>query len=142
MSTVETKATLEAETARLQSRIDELESELSEAKKSKHKTQSEKLREDTFNDAAEEANRLLKALAHAFVEELRSAADVVKTVADEAFKRTDAHLSKADKGDRVRFSDIEDDVLGVVNKGIEKSLATPKRVVDKFHEVYNERSHN
>jgi ABC-type transporter Mla subunit MlaD len=130
----------------MQSRIEELEAQLSEskhdAKKTHSKTESEKLRENTIDDAADEANRLLHAMAHAFVEQLRAAADVVNSVADEAFKRSDAQLAKSDKTLRTRLEDIEDDVAGVVNKGIEKSLAAPRRVVDKFHQVYHERAKN
>lgn len=90
MSTVET----------LQARADELEGQLDPAGK------------------ADEANRLLQALAHAFVEQ---------------------HTSKTDQDDRVRLSDIANDIPGVVNRGVGKSLAAPGRVVDKFHEVYHRR---
>jgi hypothetical protein len=140
MSTVETKATLEAENAKLLSRVAELESELGKSKKMERT-------KEKLDDAVEEGNRLLNAMAHAFVEELRSTADVLKTVADEAFKRHEARVARL-KEDRLKeekagfsFSEIEEDVLAVVNKGIEKSLAAPQRVVDKFHAVYHERAH-
>jgi len=143
MSTVETKATLEADNARLLSRISELEAELAkkDSSESKKHPESKKFREETMDDAMAEANKLMHAMAQAFVEEIRSTADVVKTVADEAFKRRQARMTKimAEKG-LPQFADIENDVLAVVNKGIEKSLAAPQRVMDKFHEVYHERA--
>jgi len=146
MSTGETKASLEVENARLQSRIAELEAELSEARKAgsepKRRSESAKLLEDTLDDATDEANLLFRAVAHAFVEQLRTTADVMKSVADEAFKRIEKRESKTDKGGRFRIADIEDDVVAVVNKGIEKSLAAPRRVVDRFHEIYHESASN
>jgi hypothetical protein len=135
MSTVETKATLEAENAKLLSRVAELESELGKSKKMERT-------KEKLDDAVEEGNRLLNAMAHAFVEELRSTADVLKTVADEAFKRHEARVARLkEEKAGFSFSEIEEDVLAVVNKGIEKSLAAPQRVVDKFHAVYHERAH-
>ena len=74
----------------------------------------------------------------AFVEELRSAADVVKAVSDEAFKRREDNIAKDEEITDVRIGDIENDIAGVLNKGIEKTLAAPRRVVDKFYEVYHE----
>jgi hypothetical protein len=135
MSTAEKHS--ETETAKLQARIEELEAELKSARAKeagrKH-AETEKLRTDTFDKTTSEANRLLHALSMAFVEELRSAADVVKAVSEEAFKRKDRIESITD----IRIGDIENDVAGVLNKGIEKTLAANTRVLNKFYEVYRE----
>jgi cell division septum initiation protein DivIVA len=144
MSTEEPKAALAAENARLKARIDELEAELQSkgsGKKSKSHTETDKLVHDMPDKAADEATRLLHALAHAFVEQLRSSADVIKVVADEAFKRREQRSSKDERLDEMRLSEIEDDLASVLNKGIDKSLDVPRRVVDKFYEVYQEPTH-
>jgi hypothetical protein len=137
MSTAE-KHTSEAEIARLQARIDELEDELKNKthSSSNSRTQTHKLLNDMADKAGDEASRLLHALAQVAVEELRATADVVKAVSDEAFRRRGA---RADEGaDEVSLRDVEEDVAAVVNKGIEKAIAAPKRVINKFHEVYQE----
>jgi len=138
MSTAEKHS--ESEIAKLQARIDELEAELKSkrAKESKRHDETEKLRTDTLDKTTSEANRLLHALAMAFVEQLRSAADVVKAVSDEAFKRREDYIAKNEGITDLRIGDVENDVAGVLNKGIEKTLAVPGRVVDKFYEVYRE----
>jgi hypothetical protein len=137
MSTAE-KHTPDAEVARLQARIDELEAELKSKTHSsaKNRTQTHKLLNDMADKAGDEASRLLHALAQVAVEELRATADVVKAVSDEAFKRRDARAGES--ADQVRLGDVEEDVAAVLNKGIEKAVAAPKRVIDKFHDVYNE----
>jgi hypothetical protein len=130
----------ESETAKLQARIDELEAELKtrRGRDSKRHAELDKLRTDTVEKTSSEANRLLHALSLAFVEELRSAADVVKAVSDEAFKRREEYITKDEDITDIRLGDIENDVAGVLNKGIEKTLAGSGRVVDKFYEVYRE----
>jgi hypothetical protein len=138
MSTAEKHT--ESETVKLQARIDELEAELKikRARDSKKHAELDKLRTDTVEKTTSEANRLLHALSLAFVEELRSAADVVKAVSDEAFKRREDYISKDEDITDLRLGDIENDVAGVLNRGIEKTLAGSGRVVDKFYEVYRE----
>lgn len=137
MSTAD-KHTSDAEVARLQARIDELEAELKSKMQSSSKStpQTHKLLNDMADKAGNEASRLLHALAQVAVEELRATADVVKAVSDEAFKRRDARA--AEDVDQVRLRDVEEDVAAVLNKGLEKSIAAPKRVIDKFHEVYHD----
>src|SRR5579863_7889696 len=132
------KHTSEAEVARLQARIDELEDELKNKTQSssKSRTQTHKLLNDMADKAGDEASRILHALAQVAVEELRATADVVKAVSDEAFKRRDARADESP--DQVRLRDVEEDVAAVLNKGIEKAIAAPKRVINKFHEVYQE----
>jgi preprotein translocase subunit SecD len=141
MSTAE-KHTSETEVHKLQARIDELEAELKikRARDSKKHAETDKLRTDTVDKTTSEANRLLHALSMAFVEELRSAADVVKAVSDEAFKRHEDRVDRDEEITEVRLSDLGNDVAAVLNKGIDKSLAGPGRVVDKFYEVYRENS--
>ena len=138
MSTAEKQS--ESEVAKLQARIDELEAELKSrrSRDAKKHSETDKLRTDTLDKTTSEANRLLHALSLAFVEELRSAADVVKAVSDEAFSRREAYVSKDEDLTDLRFSDLENDVAGVLNKGIEKTIAAPGRVVDKFYEVYRQ----
>ena len=138
MSTTEKHS--ETEIAKLHARIEELESELKSkrAKESKRHAETAKLRTDTLEKTTSEANRLLHALSMALVEDLRSAADVLKAVSDEAFKRREEFLAKNESITDLRFGDIENDVAGVLNKGIEKALAGPGRVVDKFTEVYHQ----
>jgi hypothetical protein len=138
MSTAEKQS--ESEVAKLQARIEELEAELKSkrSRDSKKHAETDKLRTDTLDKTTSEANRLLHALSLAFVEELRSAADVVKAVSDEAFSRREAYVSKDEDLTDLRFSDLENDVAGVLNKGIEKTIAAPGRVVDKFYEVYRD----
>jgi len=133
-------ATVEAENTRLQARIDELEAELrsKRSSESKRHSESDKLRTETLDKVTDEASRLFHALSLAFVEDLRAAADVVKAVSDEAFKRRDERAAKDESIKDMRFSDVENDVAAVVNKGIEKTLAAPRRAVDKFYEVYRE----
>jgi len=136
MSTAE-KHTSEAEIARLQARIDELEDELkNKTHLSTSHTQTHKLLNDMADKAGDEATRILHALAQVAVEELRATADVVKAVSDEAFRRRDARAEES--ADQVRLRDVEEDVAAVLNKGIEKAIAAPKRVINKFHEVYQE----
>jgi hypothetical protein len=137
MSTAE-KHTSEAEVARLQARIDELEEELKSKthNPSKSRTQTHKLLNDMADKAGDEATRLLHALAQVAVEELRATADVVKAVSDEAFRRRDARADESP--DQMRLRDVEEDVAAVLNKGIEKAIVAPRRVIDKFHEVYQE----
>lgn len=138
MSTAEKLS--DSEIARLQARIDELETEL----KSKHSQESskhaetDKLRTDTLDKTSSEANRILHALSIAFAEQLRSAADVVKAVSEEAFKRREDNIAKDEKATCARIGDLENDVAGVLNKGIEKTIASHRRVVDKFYETYHE----
>lgn len=138
MSTAEKHS--DSEVAKLQARIDELEAELKSkrSRDSKKHAEIDKLRTDTMDKTTSEANRLLHALSLAFVEELRAAADVVKAVSDEAFSRREAFVEKDEDLGDLRFSDLSNDVAGVLNKGIEKTIAGPGRVVDKFYEVYRE----
>jgi hypothetical protein len=130
----------EAETAKLQARIDELEAELKtkRAHESKRHAETDKLRNDTMDNANSEVNRLIHAASLAFVEDLRAVADVVKAVSDEAFKRREDYIAKGESLTDLRMTDIGNDVAGVLNKGIEKSLAANRRVVDKFYEAYHE----
>jgi hypothetical protein len=90
--------------------------------------------------ASDEANRLTHAFAYALAENLRSAADVIKVVADEAYKRNEERVS-IDEGVNEMRLEFEDDLASVVNKGIEKTLDIPRRVLDKFYEVYHEPVH-
>ena len=136
---IDDPTTLAAENARLKARIDELEAELHTkgSGKSASHLDTDRLIHDMPEKAADEANRLFLAMAHAFVEQLRSTADVINAVADEAFKRREERSSR-DESMKVRLIDFENDIASVLNKGIEKVLATPRRVVDKFYEVYQE----
>ncbi len=138
MSTAEKQS--ESEIIKLQARIDELEAELKSkgAKEPNRHAEIEKLRTDTLDKTAREANRLLHALCMAFAEQLRSAADVVKAVSDEAFKRREDYIANDEEIFDLRIGDIENDLAGVLNKGLEKTLSAPRRVVDKFYEVYHE----
>jgi len=140
MSIAETQTHSESEAVRLQARIHELEAELKSkrVRESKKHAETDKLRTDTMEKTASEVNRLLHALSLAFVEELRSAADVVKAVSDEAFKQREDYIAKNEGITDLRLGDIENHVAGVLNKGIEKRLAGSGRVVDKFYEVYRE----
>jgi hypothetical protein len=132
----------ETEVNKLQARIDELEAELKSrrANDSKKHAETDKLRTDTVDKTTSEANRLLHALSVAFVEEVRSAADVVKAVSDEAFRRHEDRIDRDEAITEVRLSDLGNDVAAVLNKGIDKSLAGPGRVVDKFYEAYREKN--
>jgi hypothetical protein len=138
MSTAEKHS--ETEVAKLHARIEELETELKtrRAKESTRHAETEKLRTDILDKTTSEANRLLHAFSMAFVEDLRSTADVLKAVSEEAFKRREDFLAKNDRITDIRFADINNDFAGVLNKGIEKALAGPGRVVDKFTEVYHQ----
>lgn len=140
MSNADKNAPSESETARLQARIEELEAELKtrRSKESRKHSEIEKLRYETMDRTAAEANRMLHAISLAFVEELRSAADVVKAVSDEAFRRRKEYSARDEDITDLTLADIENDVAGVLSKGIEKTLAVPGRVVDKFYEVYRE----
>jgi hypothetical protein len=140
MSQAETNAELEAENARLQSRIQELEAEAKSSSHSESHTEAEKLRTDSMDDARNELSRLVHALSMAFVEELRSAADILKVVSDEAYRRREARAEETMS--EIRLKDLEEDVAGVLNKGIEKTIASPRRVVDKFYEVYHGKPKN
>jgi phage-related minor tail protein len=135
-------AALAAENARLKARIDELEAELhaqGSGKPAAH-PDIDRLTRDMPEKAADEASRLFHAMANAFVEHLRSVADVINVVADEAFKRKEERSSR-ESNDGMRLSEVENDIASVLNKGIEKFLATPRRVVDKFYETYQEPVH-
>jgi hypothetical protein len=138
MSTAEKNATIEAENARLQARIDELEAELRSRSSQTRHTESAKLRNETLDKVSDEASRLVHAMSLAFVEDLRAVADVVKAVSDEAFKRRDERVAKDEDIKDMRLSDVENDVAAVLNKGIEKTIAAPRRAIDKFYEVYRE----
>ena len=140
MSQAETNAELQAENANLQARIQELEAEAKSSSHGKSHTETEKLRTDSMDDARNELSRLVHALSMAFVEELRSAADVLKVVSDEAYRRREARADETMT--EMRLKDLEEDVAGVLNKGIEKTIATPRRVVDKFYEVYHGKPKN
>ena len=94
MSQAETNADLEAENARLQARIKELEAEATSSSHGTSHSEAEKLRTDSMDDARNELSRLVHALSMAFVEELRSAADVLKVVSDEAYRRREAHADE------------------------------------------------
>jgi len=142
MSHAETNAELAAENARLQARIHELEAEVKSPSHGKWQTELDKLRTDSMDDARNELSRLVHALSMAFVEELRSAADIVKVISDEAFRRREARAARDETMSDIRLRDVEDDVAGVLNKGIEKTIATPRRVVDKFYEVYHGKPKN
>ena len=82
-----------------------------------------------------------KALLQGFVEQLRSMADVIDVVTVEAFKRRKERSSRDESIHEMRLRDSENDVASVLNKGIEKVLATPRRVLDKVYEVYQEPVH-
>ena len=144
MSTEDPKVSHADETARLQARIEELESQLharNAARKSKARKERSKLTHETRERAMEEANRVLHALAYALVEHLRSSADVIKAVADEAYKKNEAHVSSDESLDEARLEELKGDLASVVNKGVQKSLDIPRRVLDKFYEVYQEPVH-
>jgi len=137
------QAALAAENARLKARIDELEAALHAEGSGKPGSHPDihRLTRDMPEKAADEANRLFHAWANAFVEHLRSVADVINVVADEAFKRREERSSRDESTEGMSLSDVENDIASVLNKGIEKFLATPRRVVDKFYETYQEPVH-
>lgn len=141
MSSPENNIATEAEIARLQARIDELESELrsKSSGESKRHAETDKLRNETLDKLSDEASRLFHAASMAFVEDLRAVADVVKAVSDEAFKRRDERAAKDENLRDLRLSDIENDIAAVINKGIDKSITAPRRAIDKFYEIYRER---
>jgi len=140
---INAKATLAAENARLKARIEELEAQLHTKGSGKPASHSDidRLTHDIPEKAAHEANRLVHAMAHAFVEQLRSTADVINVVADEAYKRKEERSTRDESIDEMRLRDLENDIASVLSKGIEKFLATPRRVVNKFYEVYQEPVH-
>jgi hypothetical protein len=131
-----------AETARAKARSEEPESEHEGNSARKWKTPAQRFRSTHHlrKKASDEANRLTHAFAYALAENLRSAADVIKVVADEAYKRNEERVS-IDEGVNEMRLEFEDDVASVVNKGIEKTLDIPRRVLDKFYEVYHEPVH-
>lgn len=137
------KATPSAENARLKARVDELEAELHakrSARPASHR-ETDKLIHEMPEKAADEASRLVHAMAQGFIEQLRSTADVIDAVSAEAFKRRKERSSRDESIHEMRLRDSENDVASVLNKGIEKVLATPRRVLDKVYEVYQEPAH-
>jgi cell division septum initiation protein DivIVA len=110
--------------------------------------------------ARDELDRLARGLSYAAAEHLRATSDVINSFADEFFARsaergaesrtrrssrratsgtvretdqdTETHVQRA--ADNV--SNMTDDVLAGVSRGIHESIETPRRVIERFFDAY------
>jgi hypothetical protein len=144
--------TLESENERLRARIKILEGELSgSSKKESDSTRGLGLKfparlseetEDRLRDlprhALDELSALANGLSFAFAENLRATTEIIDSFASELFERSrrEGRTSRA-----ARASDEQPDVdtaVSHVAMTIHDSLETPRRVVERFLEGYEE----
>jgi hypothetical protein len=134
----ETKQELEDENARLTARVQELEKELdAETKKRKRssKASGSGSARSISNRAADEGSGLIRGVALAVVESVRSCGSVLSSFADTVSQRNRPE-EKDSTADLTR--DLPKDIYqGFVN-AVEQSLEIPGRVVDRLQEGYRE----
>lgn len=145
---------LEIENAQLRRRVDELGQRVDEMERllafpgRMSATSGDVLRRELPEKIASEVESLGRASSVAFLEYLRCAADTLKSMADEAFRREqlhDAQLTSPSgatrEGSPVRVAaerliEIPDDIIALAATGIEGVLKTPRRVLGKFLQYY------
>ena len=123
----------EDEVTRLRARIRELESELGE-RKPKGAEPRGRSREiaDKFGD---EAARLIRSIALAGVEQVRTTASVLNSFADTVSQR---NRSKEEQSPSDLAKDLPNDLYSGILNAIERSLEMPGKVVNRLHETYTE----
>ncbi len=130
-------ADLHAEIEKLRARITELEDDGRESGPISEDTR-EKLRA-LPEESRDQAGRLLRGLAYAGVENMRSAADSLAVGVDELVmrldrrKRSDAARKKGEP--ESRSTDL-DDVVAAVATGLDRALDGTSRVVERFIDEY------
>jgi len=152
---------LEAENARLRSRIRELQSELGERREtesgSTRRSRTRRTRriseetEDSLRDipdhAMDELDRLARGFSYAAAEHFRSASDVINRFADEMFRgrperRSESETRRESESDldreEDRLVDYTDDTLAGIAGGVHESIEMPRRVIERFFDAYEE----
>ncbi len=142
-------AFLEAENAQLHARVRELEDRVlreTVPPPSAHDRPTGPDVNHIHDKISDEANRLARAVTFAFLEQLRSAADVLKSVADETFRREEERANRSAAADappsRIamqRLAEFPSDLASIIAKGTEGTLGASRRVAETFRETYNER---
>jgi len=137
-------AALASENERLRVRIKELESESPrepETGSSRRRSSTGRTRKlspetkdrisDIPNHATDEMEKLARAVSYATAEHIRSTSDVLNSFADEVFKRGARRDSEGD-------TTLTDDVMAGVASAFHESLDTPRRVIERFFDAYQE----
>ena len=125
----------EEEVARLRARVRELESELASAER-KPKGASSKGRTREISDKfGDEAARLIRGVALAGIEQVRTTASVLTSFADTVSQRNQL---KEDKSHSDLAKDLPNDLYSGILNAIEHSLEMPGKVVNRLHETYTE----
>jgi hypothetical protein len=130
-------AELNAEIKKLKARLAELEHDDEDEGPISEDTK-ERLRA-LPEEGVEEAGRLLRGLAYAGVENIRSTADSLAVGVDELVKRLDrrkrGHARQHKDEPRNATADL-DDVVAAVATGLDRALSGTSRVIDRFIEEY------
>ena len=125
----------EEEVTRLRARVRELESEL-ESSERKPKSAGSKGRGREITDKfGDEAARLIRGIAMAGVEQVRTTASVLNSFADTVSQR---NRRKEEESHSDLVKDLPKDLYSGILDAIEQSLEMPGKVVSRLHETYSE----
>ena len=127
--------TPEEEVARLRARVRELESELSSSERKTKSTESKGRTREITDKFGDEAARLIRGIAHAGVEQVRTTAGALNSFADTVSQR---NRTKEEKSPSDLVKDLPNDLYSGILNAIEHSLEMPGKVVNRLHESYNE----
>jgi hypothetical protein len=129
------KQELEEEVARLRARVSELENELNaETKKRKGSSKASQTR-NISKRATDEGGSIVRGVALAGVELVRSTGNVLASFADTVSDRNRPE-EKGSSSDLTR--DLPKDIASGALNAIEQALEIPGRMIDKLHEGYRE----
>ena len=127
--------TPEEEVTRLRARVRELESELASSERKTKGTESKGRTREITDKFGDEAARLIRGIAHAGVEQVRTTASVLNSFADTVSER---NQTKEDRSPSELAKDLPNDLYSGILNAIEHSLEMPGKVVNRLHETYNE----
>lgn len=125
----------EDEVTRLRSRIRELESELASSERKSKGAESKGRSREISDKFGDEAARLIRGIALAGVEQVRTTASVLSSFADTVSQR---NRSKEEQSPSDLAKDLPNDLYSGILNAIEHSLEMPGKVVNRLNETYNE----
>jgi hypothetical protein len=134
-------AALRQEVTRLRARVRELEGDNRRRRRtrSRFSDETEDLLDELPSEAAEEADRLGRAITYAVAESVRSAADVINVLADGIFgegrERRRSRRSREERDAEPAGADADDVVYGVAS-GVREALSGPGRTLRTFTDAY------
>ena len=125
----------EEEVTRLRARVRELESELESGERRPKGADSKGRSREITDKFGDEAARLIRGIALAGVEQVRTTASVLNSFADTVSQR---NRRKEDESHSDLVKDLPKDLYSGILDAIEQSLEMPGKVLNRLHETYTE----